>query len=255
MIATEQIEAMIAGLEGVTPGPWQAQETDIDDDPHADIDWGVSIIGVLRNEDGSLIETPTNGIVTYVPMLATEIFDHDASRVEKIAAHIARCDPDTMRSILTELLERRASGQVEVKPLDYFTGSVDAWGAAQWFERLEKAVNDQDQAVVQGDEISAETFRMIAASSAMRLVRDFAPVVRAALSAAPQPQSAGVTDELSKAKAEAIDLLLTASDIWEDYGSGFRIHFSFDAGTDMKVVERVHTAQALSHQGEQGDGT
>lgn len=56
-----------------------------------------------------------------------------------------------------------------------------------------------------------------------------------------QPQA----DEVAEAKREAIDLLLTADDIWTDYGSGFRVHFSFGVGANMRVVERVNTARSL----------
>lgn len=55
-----------------------------------------------------------------------------------------------------------------------------------------------------------------------------------------------VLDEIIKAKAEAIDALVGADDVWTDYGSGFRVHFSFGPGSDMKVVERLMTARALT---------
>ena len=59
--------------------------------------------------------------------------------------------------------------------------NVDKWGALEWFDRLAMAVREQDKAVAAGDEISFDTYRMIAASSAMRLVRDYEEVVRTAL--------------------------------------------------------------------------
>lgn len=60
-------------------------------------------------------------------------------------------------------------------------GNCDHWGAAEWFERLANAVMEQDKAVVAGDELRMDTYRNIAASSAMELVRGYRTEVRAAL--------------------------------------------------------------------------
>ncbi|GLQ09274.1 hypothetical protein GCM10007913_12060 [Devosia yakushimensis] len=70
---------------------------------------------------------------------------------------------------------------IEDGPMRFFSGTVDNWSAAEWFGRLAGAVRAQDAAVVSGDDGSFETYRMIAASSAMRLVRDFEQQVRLAL--------------------------------------------------------------------------
>lgn len=78
----------------------------------------------------------------------------------------------------------------EVQVLDFFSQSVDAWGALEWFDRLAKAVREQDKAVVAGDMMTMETCRNVASSSAMRLVRDYEPLVRAALSL-PRPTLGG----------------------------------------------------------------
>lgn len=52
---------------------------------------------------------------------------------------------------------------------------------------------------------------------------------------------------------ETIRLLVSAQDVWTDYGSGFRIHFSFAPGSDMSVVTRVMSARsALSATKETG---
>jgi hypothetical protein len=45
---------------------------------------------------------------------------------------------------------------------------------------------------------------------------------------------------------EPFNMLLAADDIWTDYGSGFRVHFSFEPGRDMSVVEKVLTARSLA---------
>jgi len=79
-------------------------------------------------------------------------------------------------------------------PMQFFSENVDRWGAAEWFDRLAKAIRAQDEAcglmhrAAKEDkwayEASLETYRNIAASSAMRLVRDYEQQVRAALLAA-----------------------------------------------------------------------
>jgi hypothetical protein len=65
--------------------------------------------------------------------------------------------------------------------MSFFMTNVDDWGAAEWFDRLARAIRAQDRAVVAGDMAEFEIYRSIAASSAMRLVRDYEAEVRAAL--------------------------------------------------------------------------
>ena len=60
----QKLEELVAGLEGVTPGPWYADRVFVRDD----------------NDDHTVAECPDG------PSYAN-------------AAHIARCDPDTIRSI------------------------------------------------------------------------------------------------------------------------------------------------------------
>lgn len=92
-------------------------------------------------------------------------------RGEKSAAHCIRL---ALKRLTT-------TEPQEVQVLDFFSQSVDAWGALEWFDRLAKAVREQDKAVVAGDMMTMETCRNVASSSAMRLVRDYEPLVRAAL--------------------------------------------------------------------------
>ena len=73
---------------------------------------------------------------------------------------------------------------VTKEPMQFFSENVDRWGAAEWFDRLAKAIREQDKAVGDDDFIATETFKMIAASSAMTLIRNHEVEVRAALSAA-----------------------------------------------------------------------
>jgi hypothetical protein len=66
--------------------------------------------------------------------------------------------------------------------LNFFNEKVDAWGAAEWFDRMAKAIRQQDAAVLAKDDVGMEICQNVAASSAMRLVRDYEKQVRAALS-------------------------------------------------------------------------
>lgn len=70
--------------------------------------------------------------------------------------------------------------------MSFFSTNVDSWGAAEWFDRLARAIQAQNAAVVAGDEVGFDTYRMIASSSAMRLVSDYEAEVRRALSPTPE---------------------------------------------------------------------
>ena len=84
-------------------------------------------------------------------------------------------------------------------PISFFSENVDAWGAAEWFDRLAKAIRQQDEAVVAKNDLLFETCRNVAASSAMRLVRDYEQQVRDALAAAARcPAAEGASEELLK---------------------------------------------------------
>lgn len=83
-------------------------------------------------------------------------------------------------------------------PMSFFSENVDQWGAAEWFNRLAKAIREQDKAVVTDNDIAVATYRMIAASSAMTLVRDHEADVRAALDAKPDPALIGITEEMKE---------------------------------------------------------
>jgi hypothetical protein len=50
---------------------------------------------------------------------------------------------------------------------------------------------------------------------------------------------------LCDAKHGLLDALLTADDVWADYGSGFRIHFSFHGAQKMEIVAKINTVRAL----------
>lgn len=101
-ISEELLAEMLAGLEGVTPGPWYTTGAP----------W-------FSGNDGVLAGSP-DGNIAY---LIADCDDGMNPRNEYVeghgpfplgdknadAAHIARCDPDTIRAILTELRDRRAA--------------------------------------------------------------------------------------------------------------------------------------------------
>lgn len=80
--------------------------------------------------------------------------------------------------------------------LDFFNENVDAWGALEWFNRLAKAIREQDVAVCAGDQVAMEICRNVAASSAMCLVRDYEQQVRAALLAQKTEKALDHSDRL-----------------------------------------------------------
>ncbi|MBZ9600685.1 hypothetical protein [Phyllobacterium chamaecytisi] len=71
-------------------------------------------------------------------------------------------------------------------PIDLFE-ICDHWGAAEWFDRMAKAIREHDKAVAAGLYVRAETYRNIAASSGLNLVRDYEQQIRAALKPVGQP--------------------------------------------------------------------
>lgn len=89
-VSNELIDEMLAGLEGVTPGPWlkEMEQDEEEDFPSFYV--------------SSAVTTSCN--LTVVAKMGEA-----SANARTDASHIARCDPDTMRSILTELRDRRAS--------------------------------------------------------------------------------------------------------------------------------------------------
>jgi hypothetical protein len=102
--------------------------------------------------------------------------------VEWLSGDVTLYDHEPPNVITGKVIGPLCVGQTQEskQPLDFFT-NVDAWGAAEWFDRMAKAIREQDAAVLAKDDMAFETYRNIAASSAMRLVREYEPYVRAAL--------------------------------------------------------------------------
>lgn len=130
-------------------------------------------------------------------------------------------------------------------PMSFFSENVDGWGAAEWFDRAAKAIRSQDKANVKGDDIAFETYRMIAASSLARLVRDHEDTVRAALSTDVEPDGWICEDEFTLEPDEAWE--------WEDRGfSPKPFYFSPQQSTEpvktapavvVKALQEIHAAE------------
>lgn len=80
-ISDERLEEMLAGLEGVTPGPRHTY---------------ISPTEILVTDDAG------NNIAHFLPM------DEDSNADFVNAMAFCRCDPETTRALITELRERRA---------------------------------------------------------------------------------------------------------------------------------------------------
>lgn len=98
-VSGETIEEMLAGLDGVTPGPWWA-DSDGGDEFRA-----YAVFGPHERygKPSSICDTHNAGEV----VLEQEDGKPWDEQGRKNLNHIARCDPDTMRSILTELQSLR----------------------------------------------------------------------------------------------------------------------------------------------------
>lgn len=98
-ISSERLEEMLAGLEGVTSGPWFYRPEKFDD-------WGFVRAPTPDSLPGDLVCVAKYSI----DLEEADLDEHRRNRtdpVRPLGEHIARCDPDTMRSILTELIRRR----------------------------------------------------------------------------------------------------------------------------------------------------
>lgn len=118
MITDERLREMLAGCQGVTPGPWIRHESDRE----------------------TSVVAPATGTVVVVPWGANTTAFHNAHRD---AGHLSRLDPQTITSIVTELLSRREADEwrpIETAPKDGTTifltngGWVDTgwWSTSLW---------------------------------------------------------------------------------------------------------------------------
>jgi hypothetical protein len=107
MITDERLREILAGTESVTPGPWFYRPT-----PHDDWGW-VRTSPPGDGGPGWLVATAKRGRAEQ----PGEDAIHRETKTDPYganAAHIARLDPQTITSIVTELLSRREAEEAEV---------------------------------------------------------------------------------------------------------------------------------------------
>jgi hypothetical protein len=80
-LTDEELKALIDGCEGVTPGPWESS--------------------------GTLVGTYIEGRREFTLVAKTEIGREFPLEYRRNTSHIARCDPDTIRALATEVRESR----------------------------------------------------------------------------------------------------------------------------------------------------
>lgn len=132
-------------------------------------------------------------------------------------------------------------------PMSFFSANVDAWGAAEWFDRMAKAIRQQDEAVLAKNDLLFETCRNVAASSAMRLVRDYEKQVRDALAAAARsPNASGNPAEPDMADPIVNGIMGAARLVTHDHETAYRItSYAMETiGGDLKRLRaQVEDAQ------------
>jgi hypothetical protein len=104
-LTDEQVAAIRDGCEGVTPGPWyaEAQTGPVTDEGQRRPRLGVGAqsrfdTNAAKDDDQDPMDDAW--LLGIWGVLTAEDYDN--------AAHIARCDPDTIRALATEVLEARA---------------------------------------------------------------------------------------------------------------------------------------------------
>lgn len=139
-ISNERLAEILAGLEGVTPGPWF----------QTGAPW-------FRSGDGVLAGSPDGNIA----FLIADTDDFAGGREEyqgfplgdkeRDAAHISRCDPDTIRSLIEEVQasRRQSPAGVDADDETYEIGKRDGY---------EKAIQDLDLATGGDGEFRGSTF-------------------------------------------------------------------------------------------------
>ena len=97
------LDAIVAGLDGVTPGPWRFH-------PHYKISGG----GYGKIADSPTPHRYLGSTIMAVGYKGAEVDDYWLSIKDTNAAHIARCDPDSIRSIAAYVaeLERQVAARI-----------------------------------------------------------------------------------------------------------------------------------------------
>jgi hypothetical protein len=77
-LTLDRLEQIECGCEGVTPGPWT---------------WGAQWLAKRIGNSGRVAED-------YMHLAQVPLNDYDSPRWNTDAAHIANCDPDTIRELI-----------------------------------------------------------------------------------------------------------------------------------------------------------
>ena len=90
-LTAERLAEWLADLDGVTPGPWHSYQTTIHGNKYGG-HW------VAVSDPAQLIQISGSGGARSFTQRVVDTQDHDDN--EANAAHIARCDPDTIRALI-----------------------------------------------------------------------------------------------------------------------------------------------------------
>lgn len=113
-VSDAALNEMLAGLEGVTPGSWFVHTR-------------------LDEAKGTLIMSATPGLDHTIIADFCQGYSDTNDQDHATAAHIARCDPDTIRYLVTQELSRRAANTTGGVGQDSGVTELflDAWAEAE----------------------------------------------------------------------------------------------------------------------------
>lgn len=109
-ISTERLEEMRRGLEGVTPGPWKAVS-----EPNYENGYVYTSVQPERPDPEALRHLLMASGEHHVCRMTHTPMERKFRHYRVDAAHIAHCDPDTIRSMIDELLAYRSLDKGEVE--------------------------------------------------------------------------------------------------------------------------------------------
>jgi hypothetical protein len=100
-----ELRAILDGLEGVTVGPWKAVCQ-----PNFENGYTYTSVQPVNADPETMKHLAMASGEYHVCRMTHTPLERKWQRYAHDAAHIARLDPDTVRSIVTELLDRRKDG-------------------------------------------------------------------------------------------------------------------------------------------------
>lgn len=130
-LTAEELQAIIDGCEGVTPGPWRIGRLGDQEMSHV-VDFGEppkAPFMILRN--GS----PAKPHMGYTGLPDAGVVHSDDGSSPANAAHIARLDPDTIKAMALELQSLRSQSLSTQQPMGEVTDEM--------VERASKAMDEK----------------------------------------------------------------------------------------------------------------